>query len=75
MSGRGTFRNGPVSHPFQPGDVLFVPAGVRHAFEDFSDDLYVWVVFYGRRAARRRVEPGYGPAGLHGERRWLTKRS
>ena len=30
MSGRGTFRNGPVSHPFQPGDVLFVPAGVRH---------------------------------------------
>ena len=47
MSGRGSFRNGPVSHPFQPGDVLFVPAGVRHAFEDFSDDLYVWVVFYG----------------------------
>ena len=47
MSGRGTFRNGPVSHPFQPGDVLFVPAGVRHAFEEFSDDLYVWVVFYG----------------------------
>ena len=47
MSGRGTFRNGPESHPFQPGDVLFVPAGVRHVFEDFSDDLYVWVVFYG----------------------------
>ena len=47
MSGRGTFRNGPASHRFQPGDVLFVPAGVRHAFEDFSDDLYVWVVFYG----------------------------
>ena len=47
MSGRGTFRNGPVSHPFQPGDVLFVPAGVKHVFEDFSDDLYVWVVFYG----------------------------
>ena len=23
MSGRGNFRNGPVSHPFQPGDVLF----------------------------------------------------
>ena len=47
MSGRGTFRNGPVSHPFQPGDVLFVPAGAPHVFEDFSDDLYVWVVFYG----------------------------
>ena len=47
MSGRGTFRSGHVSQPFQPGDVLFVPAGVTHAFEDFSDDLYVWVVFYG----------------------------
>ena len=47
MSGRGTFRNGPVSHPFQPGDVLFVPAGVRHVFEDFSHDFYVWVIFYG----------------------------
>ena len=47
MSGRGTFRNGPASHPFRPGDVLFVPAGVPHFFEDFSDDLYVWVVFYG----------------------------
>ncbi len=47
MSGRGTFRNGPARHPFQPGDVLFVPAGAEHRFEDFSDDLYVWVVFYG----------------------------
>ena len=47
MSGRGTFRNGPASHPFQPGDVLFVAAGVPHRFEDFSDDFYVWVVFYG----------------------------
>ena len=47
MSGRGDFRDGSVSHPFQPGDVLFVAAGVEHAFENFSDDLYVWVVFYG----------------------------
>ncbi len=47
ISGQGTFRNGPASHRFQPGDVLFVPAGVRHVFEDFGDDLYVWVVFYG----------------------------
>ena len=47
MSGRGDFRNGSQSHAFQPGDVLFVPAGVEHAFENFSDDLYVWVVFYG----------------------------
>jgi hypothetical protein len=26
---------------------LFVPAGAEHRFEDFTDDLTVWVVFYG----------------------------
>ncbi|CAN5750314.1 hypothetical protein BH24GEM1_BH24GEM1_26510 [soil metagenome] len=26
---------------------LFVPAGVAHRFEDFTDDLAVWVLFYG----------------------------
>jgi len=45
--GRGQFLNGGVRHPFGPGDVLFVPAGVVHRFEDFSDDLAVWVFFYG----------------------------
>jgi mannose-6-phosphate isomerase-like protein (cupin superfamily) len=29
------------------GDVLFVPAGVPHRFEAFSDDFVTWVVFYG----------------------------
>jgi mannose-6-phosphate isomerase-like protein (cupin superfamily) len=45
--GRGWFVNGGARHPFEPGDVLFVPAGVVHRFEDFSDDLTLWVVFYG----------------------------
>jgi mannose-6-phosphate isomerase-like protein (cupin superfamily) len=43
--GRGQFRNGQARHPFGPGDVLFVPAGVVHRFEDFSDDLAVGVFF------------------------------
>jgi peroxiredoxin len=47
VSGKGFFVNGPSLHPFGPGDVLFVPAGTVHRFEDFSDDLVVWVVFYG----------------------------
>lgn len=47
LSGQGTFVNGDARSPFATGDVLFVPAGVTHRFEDFSDDLYVWVVFYG----------------------------
>jgi mannose-6-phosphate isomerase-like protein (cupin superfamily) len=45
--GRGQFRNGQTVHRFGPGDVLFVPAGVVHRFEAFSDDLVVWVFFYG----------------------------
>ena len=46
-TGRGQFRNGEMRHPFGPGDVLFVPAGVTHRFEEFGDDLAVWVFFYG----------------------------
>ena len=45
--GSGYFRNGDERHRFGPGDVLFVPAAVVHRFEEFSDDLAVWVFFYG----------------------------
>jgi mannose-6-phosphate isomerase-like protein (cupin superfamily) len=47
VRGSGQFRNGPERHRFGPGDVLFVPAGVDHRFEEFTDDLVVWVFFYG----------------------------
>jgi mannose-6-phosphate isomerase-like protein (cupin superfamily) len=46
-AGRGQFSNGAERQPFGPGDVLFVPARVVHRFEEFSDDLAVWVFFYG----------------------------
>ena len=29
------------------GDILFVPAGIQHHFENFSDDFATWVIFYG----------------------------
>jgi mannose-6-phosphate isomerase-like protein (cupin superfamily) len=45
--GQGTFVCGARSDRFGPGDFLFVPAGVVHRFVDFTDDLVVWVVFYG----------------------------
>ncbi len=54
VSGSGTFVNGPERHPFGPGDVLFVPASVEHRFEDFTDDLAVWVVFYGPEGGEAR---------------------
>ena len=47
QTGTGWFVNGGARHRFQPGDFLFVPAGVEHRFEDFSDDLALWVLFYG----------------------------
>jgi len=47
MRGSGKFINGDTSHDFGPGDVLFAPAGIEHRFVDFTDDLAVWVLFYG----------------------------
>jgi mannose-6-phosphate isomerase-like protein (cupin superfamily) len=32
---------------FATGDAMFIAAGVEHHFEDFSDDLAIWVIFYG----------------------------
>ncbi len=46
-SGTGWFVNGDARHRFESGQVLFVPAGVVHRFEDFSDDFATWVIFYG----------------------------
>jgi mannose-6-phosphate isomerase-like protein (cupin superfamily) len=47
VSGRGEFLNGSNRERFGPGDVLFVPAHEEHRFESFSEDLVVWVMFYG----------------------------
>jgi len=47
ISGTGMFINGENRNPFEPGEVLFVPAGVVHRFEDFTDDFATWVFFYG----------------------------
>jgi mannose-6-phosphate isomerase-like protein (cupin superfamily) len=51
--GTGIFVNGPERHSFGKGDVLFVPAGVVHRFEEFSEDLLVWVIFYGPQGGER----------------------
>ncbi|HEX8136387.1 MAG TPA: cupin domain-containing protein [Pyrinomonadaceae bacterium] len=47
VTGIGFFVNGESRESFGPGDLLFVPAGIVHRFEDFTDDLVVWVMFYG----------------------------
>ncbi len=45
--GSGTYFNGEDRRAFQPGDLLFAPAGSAHRFENFTDDFVVWVMFYG----------------------------
>ncbi len=47
FSSTGTFMRDGERVPFGPGDFLFVPAGMDHRFEDFSDDFVTWVLFYG----------------------------
>ena len=46
-AGRGMFFCDGERTPFATGDALFARAGATHRFEDFSDDLAVWVMFYG----------------------------
>lgn len=47
VRGRGTFLRDGTRTRFEAGDCLFAAAGQVHRFEDFTDDLVVWVVFYG----------------------------
>jgi mannose-6-phosphate isomerase-like protein (cupin superfamily) len=47
VSGSGDFVRGTVRERFGPGDVLLVPAHEDHRFEEFTDDLVIWVMFYG----------------------------
>ena len=53
QAGTGTFVCGDARTPFEAGEALFVPAGVVHRFEDFSDDFQTWVMFYGPRGGER----------------------
>lgn len=47
VSGEATLRIGHCTHAATPGTVFFVPAGVEHRFETFSEDFSTWVVFWG----------------------------
>ena len=52
-AGRGWFYVEGKRLEFSPGDALFAAAGEVHRFEDFTDDLLVWVVFYGPEGGER----------------------
>lgn len=47
VRGRGVLFHGGKCDPFEPGDILFVAAGIEHQFENVTEDLALWRVFYG----------------------------
>jgi mannose-6-phosphate isomerase-like protein (cupin superfamily) len=46
-SGQGEYVCQDTRQEFGPTDLLFAAAGMEHRFENFTDDLAVWVLFYG----------------------------
>lgn len=60
LEGAGRFEMGDETVSFQPGDFLFVPAGVPHRFLDFEDSFKAWVMFYGPKG---REDPTQAPPG------------
>jgi mannose-6-phosphate isomerase-like protein (cupin superfamily) len=47
VRGRGVLFHDGKRDAVAAGDLMFVAAGTEHHFEDFTEDLAVWVVFYG----------------------------
>lgn len=47
VNGSGEFFLEGKRTTFSPGDILFVPAGAEHRFENFTDNFVTWVLFYG----------------------------
>jgi mannose-6-phosphate isomerase-like protein (cupin superfamily) len=47
IRGRGVLLHEGKRDCFETGDCLFVAAGTEHHFDEFSEDLAVWRIFYG----------------------------
>ncbi len=47
VRGRGVLMHDGKRDPFESGDILFVAAGIEHQFQDVTEDLALWRVFYG----------------------------
>jgi mannose-6-phosphate isomerase-like protein (cupin superfamily) len=53
VQGSGVLFHDGKRDPFSAGDTMFVSAGVDHRFEDFTEDLTVWVIFYGAKGGEK----------------------
>ena len=49
IAGSADFIMGDEQRAVKAGDLIFVPAGMRHRFLNFSSDLAMWIVFFGKR--------------------------
>src|SRR5262249_21271276 len=49
VRGRGVLMHDGKRDQFESGDILFVAAGIEHQFQDITEDLALWRVFYGPR--------------------------
>jgi mannose-6-phosphate isomerase-like protein (cupin superfamily) len=47
MQGHGVLFHDGKRDSVATGDAIFIAAGTEHHFENFSNDLAVWVIFYG----------------------------
>ncbi len=47
VRGSGFYVNGTQRFAFRAGDVMFAAAGEEHHFENFTEDFFTWVLFYG----------------------------
>ena len=55
VQGSGVLFHDGKRDPFSAGDAMFIAAGVDHRFEDFTEDLTVWVIFYGSKGGEDRA--------------------
>jgi len=56
VRGRGVLVHDGKRDSFEEGDLMFIAAGTEHHVEDFSDDLTVWVIFYGQQGGEAPAE-------------------
>jgi len=52
-AGRAAFVRGKKRVAVGANDLLFVPAGMEHRFEEMSEDFATWVLFYGPAGGER----------------------
>lgn len=63
VKGSGTYVNGPQRFAFRAGDLLFAAAGEPHRFEDFTEDFFTWVLFYGPEGGELAAAGKAGASG------------